>query len=295
MTISTVENKDWSILSLIEWGTQFLNEKGFDDARLNVELLLCNILNYKRIDLYLKFDHILSPDELANFKSLFRRRLLHEPLQYIIGETEFMGLRFQVDARVFIPRADTEVLVEQVVKYFGQESNRTLRILDIGTGSGNISISIAKFLQHYIIDTIDISPDALEVALSNIRYHQLEDRITLIHGDVLEAEQKYIHSPYDIIVSNPPYIPEDEFRTLQPEVRDHEPVIANTDHADGLTFYKSIAALGNRLLQTEGTIFVEIGYDQSESVPNIFRQSGYRDINLIQDYNGINRVVKASK
>jgi release factor glutamine methyltransferase len=292
MTVSATNHKVWTILSLLEWGTKFLNDKGFDDSRLNVELLLCHLLRCKRIDLYLKFDQILNEDELANFRILFQRRLAHEPLQYIIGETEFMGLKFKVDRRVFIPRSETEVLVEEVIKYVGNKKNQQRRILDLGTGSGNIPISIAKYLDKSVIDSIDISSDAIDVARFNIQHHQLSNRITLIINDILNAEQDNFNSQYDIIVSNPPYISEAEYGTLQPEVKDYEPAVANTDHADGLTFYSKIASLGKELLNIDGAIFVEIGYDQSNSVPNIFYETGYQSVELIEDYRSVKRVVK---
>jgi len=278
---------------MIEWGTQYLKDKEFNDARLNVEILLCHVLNCKRIDLYLKFDRILNQDELNRFKPLFQRRISHEPIQYITGETEFMGLQFEVDARVFIPRPDTEVLIEQVIKYFGKENKNKITILDIGTGSGNIPISLAKYIDNSTIDSVDISSDALEVARKNLKRHMFEGRIIFHEMDFLKSKPEHFHKSYDVIVSNPPYISAKEFKSLEPEVKDFEPKIANTDYVDGLTFYDVIAKRGKDLLNSSGVVFVEIGYDQGESVPKIFENYGYKTVDTFNDYNGIKRVVKA--
>ena len=290
---SKTERKVWTILSLIDWSSNHLTEKGFDEARLHVELLLCHILSCKRIDLYLRFDQILNNSELEKFKLLLKRRLKHEPLQYIIGETEFMGLSFQVDPRVFIPRPETEILVEQIIKWSMKNMSDKIQILDVGTGSGNIAISLAVHLDHSIIDAIDISSAALEVAKVNVQNHHVDDRVFLAAGDILHGFKEYPHFPYDVIVSNPPYISKKEFQELQPEVRDYEPALANTDDADGLTFYKNIATNGKKLLRAGGAIFVEMAYNQNNTVPNIFEANGYSNVEVIPDYSGIKRVVKA--
>ena len=282
----------WTNLSLIDWGSKYLSDKGFDDPRLNVELLLCNVLHCERIDLYLKFDNILKASELSRFKELLNRRTKHEPIQYIIGETEFFGLKIVVDRQVFIPRPETEVLVEQILSWSKKESHNVKRILDIGTGSGNIAISLAKKLEDIHIDSIDISPDALEVAFANIWNHHLEKKISLICANILDLKNNLTNSSYDVIVSNPPYISKEEFQTLQPEIRNYEPVIACTDRDDGLTFYRVIAGRGKKLLRKDGVIFVEVAYNQSTKVTEILEDNNYRGIELYKDYNGIDRVVK---
>ena len=284
----------WTLLSLIEWSTEYLRSKQFDDPRLNVELLLCRVLHCTRIDLYLRFGAILEEKELAEFKLLFRRRLLHEPLQYIIGDTEFMGFRLDVDRRVLIPRPETEVLVERTLEVLSARQ-KEISVLDIGCGSGNIAISLARMNQHCIVDAMDISHDALAVASANIVNHQLSGRIFTFQGDILQYDGDYLHKPYDAIVSNPPYISVNEFEKLQPEISLHEPRIATTDGADGLTFYKAIATHGSQLLKSDGIILVEIACDQGEEVPKIFRQFGFTDIQTFKDYSGMDRVVRARR
>lgn len=280
-------------MSLLHWSSGFLSEKGFDSPRLTSELLLSRVLGCRRIELYTNFDKPLSPDELAGFKSRFKRRLEHEPLQYILGDCEFMGLRFSVDRRALIPRPETEVLVEYVVKMVKGSSRPPGKILDVGTGSGNIAISLAKFLPNASVDAIDASAEALELAEINLHRHRLEPQVRLMHCDFLNAYPALPRQSYHIIVSNPPYISEREFALLPPEIRVFEPRMATTDGGDGLTFYRAIAAEGKELLSRGGSVIVEMAYGQSASVREIFEEAGYRDLETVADYSGIERVVKA--
>ncbi|MBI4810571.1 MAG: peptide chain release factor N(5)-glutamine methyltransferase [Ignavibacteriales bacterium] len=233
MRTSVKEQNTWSVLDLIEWSTRYLTDKGFDDARLNVELLLCHVLNCQRIDLYLRYDMILKSAELSSYKTLFQRRLTHEPLQYILGKTEFMGLTLIVNPEVLIPRPETEVLVERVLEMSKKYPTEFIRFLDIGVGCGCIAISLAKYIDQSLVEAIDISKDALDVAAKNVNHYHLENRISLIQADVLKDLPTFQYSPFDVIVSNPPYISKNEFETLQPEVKDYEPGIASTDYING--------------------------------------------------------------
>ena len=291
MGVTTSAKKIWSILELITWGTSYLGEKGFSDARLNIELLLAHVLKLQRIQLYTSFDQPLSEDELARFKELLKRRLSNEPLQYILGETEFMGLKFVVDKRVLIPRPDTEVLVEtamnQIKQRFSDESET--KILEIGTGSGCIAVSLAKLAPNTLLTAIDISSDALEVAKENAKRNTVE--ITFLKKDFLSediAAQKF-----HCIISNPPYISNEEYQQLPKEVKDFEPKTALADGGDGLTFYKAIAQRGKSLVMNNGFVAVEHAYNQSENVKKIFQQSDWKNIQAIKDYGGNFRVVIA--
>jgi release factor glutamine methyltransferase len=290
----TVKQETWTILSLIEWSSKYLADKGFESSRLNVELLLAHTLGYERIQLYTNFDKPLTKEELAVFKSYLHRRLNHEPLDYILGESEFMGLKFEVNTNVLMPRPETELLVEQVIQHCREELQRTFHILDIGTGSGNIAVSLKKFLSNVSVDALDVSEDALVVARKNAERHGVTGGINFIQENILNASLQ-LHTTYDVIVSNPPYVSKAEFPTLQPEVRDFEPSIATTDNADGLSFYERIAEVGNVLLKNTGLVFLEIGYNQSENVLKIFSEKGYLNIELVPDFNGILRVMKAKK
>ncbi|MBM4165378.1 MAG: peptide chain release factor N(5)-glutamine methyltransferase [Ignavibacteria bacterium] len=282
----------WTILSLMNWATKYLQERNFENPRLNVELLLSHSLQLSRVQLYTCFEKPLSKDELAQFKQLFQKRLQHEPLQYILGETEFFGLKFFTDARAFIPRPETEILIEEVINFCKVFSeNEQINILDIGTGSGNISISLAKHISNARITSIDISKDAIDIATENAKRNAVENNIEFILDDIFNLQSKIDKHTFNILVSNPPYISKNEFETLQPEIQLFEPRIATTDETDGLSFYKRIAELEGVCLSKHGLIAVEIAYNQCAQVKNIFTHTGYKNISTRTDYNGIERVV----
>ncbi len=283
-----------TILSLLDISSKHLQEQGIEDPRLNAELLLCHVLRCKRIDLYLQFERILTGEEIEEFRDCIRRRLRREPVQYITGETEFMGLRFAVDPRVLIPRPETELLVEEVVGFAKREKPDSMTVLDIGTGSGNIAVSLVKMISGCRVVSIDASASALEVAAGNVDYHECRDRVELRQVDFL-MDASAIDGTYDCIVSNPPYIPAPEEKDLQPEVRIYEPRTAWSDGNDGLTFYHTIAREGKRLLRTGGRVFLEIGFGQSARVSDILRNDGYQSPEIIRDYAGIERIIKAQR
>lgn len=289
------EEQIWSILKLVDWSTNYLAQRGFDEARLNTELILCHVLGLRRIDLYLKYDMILSSQELSTFKSLFKRRLTHEPVQYILGYTELMDIRFEVTRDVLIPRPETEILIEGVITHCKLANPPVEKIFEIGTGSGCIAVSLTKHLPNLFITTIDKSFEALEVAKRNAVASNVKERINFINLDFLQNDLNSFSDNYDIIVSNPPYISKEEIDSLQPEVRLYEPQSAYTDFGDGLAFYKAISHHGNKMLHNDGWIFVEVGYNQNENVREIFKRDGYRNIEIIKDYDGNVRVVKAQK
>ena len=191
----------WTIRELMKSAIDHLLKKGIDNARLTVELLLSHALNLQRIQLYINFDKPLSHDEVSTFRQFYERRLSGEPVQYIIGSTSFMGLQFKVDRRVFIPRPETESLLEQAI-VFGREygTEKELEVFDIGTGSGNIAISIAKFLKHARITAIDVSASALEVARQNAELHSVETRIEFSQMDVFDLSEDIVQGKYDLIV-----------------------------------------------------------------------------------------------
>jgi release factor glutamine methyltransferase len=288
------EIPEWSILRLIKWSTDYFAEKQIDSPRLTAELLLSHVLHCSRIDLYAQHDKPLTKDELARFKSVLRRRLLHEPVQYIVGETEFMGIPFAVDRRALIPRPETEILVEQVLKLSVKCANPPLHILDIGTGCGNIAISLAKKIGTSIVDAIDSDSSCLTLARENVRRHGLIDRVRLFHADILHTPYIPDAPPYDVIVSNPPYISREEFELLQPEVKNFEPANALTDGGDGLSFYRAICAAGKLLLRPGGCVAVEVAYNQGDRVRSIFVEGKFRDVAVERDYDGNERVVHAT-
>ena len=285
--------QQWTIMSLQNWCTSYLKEKGFENARLNTDLLLSYALKCERIQLYAHFDKPLKKEELEYFRSLFKRRLENEPLQYIIGEAQFMGFSFFVDKRVLVPRPETEILVQETIEILKTIQGRELSVLDIGTGSGNIAISLAHSFSSIQIDAIDISEDALAVAGMNVQRHNVGSKVHLEKSDLFTLSEKCAGKHYDVIVSNPPYISNKEFALLSKDVKDHEPAVALKDGGDGLTFYKTISRLGKNLLSPQGWMLVEIAYDQSYDVKAIFHEEGYSNVSITPDINKIPRVVKA--
>ncbi|MBS4027246.1 MAG: peptide chain release factor N(5)-glutamine methyltransferase, partial [Ignavibacteriales bacterium] len=292
MSAGTVP-QTWTILSLINWGMEYLKERNLENPRLNVELLLAHALNLTRVQLYTNFEQPLTREELAHFKYFFQRRIQNEPLQYILGETDFYGLKFFVDSRVLIPRPETEILVEEVLSICTTISeNKTINILDIGTGSGNIAIALAKFCANVKVIAIDVSNDTLDVAKQNAKRNDVEDKIQFFQENILLSPTTNLQTQtFDVIVSNPPYISQREFEMLQPEIKNFEPHIATTDNADGYSFYHKIAEVGKNLLIENGIIFVEVAYNQSNEVKRIFSIAGYGNVRSIKDYNGHERVV----
>ncbi len=281
---------------MLQWGTSYLSEKGYGESRLTIELLLCHVLNVKRIQLYTNFDKPLNEAELSSFKALLQRRLQHEPLQYIVGTTEFMGLEFIVDRRVLIPRPETEIVVEQVVCYAKEHfSGQMLRVLDIGTGSGCIAVSLATLLENASIVAFDKSSDAVDVARINAQKNGVEKRITVSVQDIFTVSGANFSSKFHCIVSNPPYVSKEEFEGLQAEIRDFEPSFAVTDEEDGLSFYRKIAEVGRSFLEAEGAIIVEHAYNQLASVEKIFADAGWTNMRPFRDYGENPRCLVATK
>jgi release factor glutamine methyltransferase len=284
------QQETWTVLSLLQWATRHLTERGFDEARLHVELLLAHVLKCTRLHLYTNYDRPMSGEELAAFKALFKRRLAHEPLQYILGKTEFMGLPLAVDRRVLIPRPETEQLVEQALEILGTIGKPHPAVLDIGTGSGNIAIAIAAFAQNCAVTAMDVSPEALELAADNARINGV-DTITFLCADVFDDFLPDVQ--FDMIVSNPPYISADEFGRLAPEIREFEPRRATTDEADGLRFLRRIAQVATTKVRPGGWLLMEIAYNQSTAAAEIVREAGLKDVQVAADYAGHPRILFA--
>jgi release factor glutamine methyltransferase len=283
------------VIDIINWGKEYFKNRGLDDGRLTIELMLCHVLNCSKVDLYTDFDKPLSKVELEQLKVLIKRRLRREPLQYIVGKAEFMGLEFKVTPDVLIPRPETEVLVERAIEDI-KNLEGNISVLDIGTGSGNIAISIAKILGDKVsIVGVDISERAIQVASENAVRLKV-DNVRFICDDLFDENfVKKFKSQFDVIISNPPYVSISEFSKLQDEIKRFEPLIAVTDGGDGLKFFKRIAKIGGDLLKNSGLIFLEMSYNQSEKVRRIFEVEGYRTIQFFKDYLGIDRVIKIKK
>ena len=278
-----MEKKDvWTISSLLNWTVNYFKSKNIESARLDAEVLLSHVLGQERIYLYVHFDEPMEQAELGKFREYVKKRAQHVPVAYIIGEKEFMGLPFKVTPDTLIPRPDTEILVENVLANLAEDE--TVQIVDIGTGSGAIILSLLANLPKARGKTVDIAVKAVEVAKENAVRLQVADRCEFLVGDLFAPLQD---SKFDVIVSNPPYIPQKDIATLEADVRAYEPVSALTDGGDGLSYYRRLLAEGKRYLA------LEIGIHQAQAVKRIALDNGWRNIKIIKDYAGIDRVVLA--
>jgi len=272
-----------TLLEILNLSVEHLQKKGVDEPRLSSELIITHVLNIKRLDIYLQFERVLTEEEISKIRTLLKRRSEHEPIQYILGETEFYGLKFSVDKSVLIPRSDTEILVQTAVEYIG---DKPLSVFEVGTGSACIAVSLANKCKNVNITACDISEQALKLAASNAKLNGVADRIKFINLDILK---KSPDSKFDVIISNPPYISKTVIESLDKQVRYFEPLGALTDGGDGLTFYRRINEITPDVLNASGSVFLEIGYDQAESVKSIYEKS-LKDIKILRDYSGNNRV-----
>ncbi|MFM8281769.1 MAG: peptide chain release factor N(5)-glutamine methyltransferase [Bacteroidota bacterium] len=275
----------WTVVDIIKWGTDYFGSKGVDSPRLTIELLLSEVLQCTRLQLYLMHDRPLTQGELSILRETCTRRAKREPLQYILGKTGFYGLDFTVTPDVLIPRPETETLIDTVLKYCSTLSG-PISIFDIGTGSGCIAITLAHHLRHrenVTIKAIDISQQALRIAQLNAQSHDVIIEFQCI--DILKKNG----SISGIIVSNPPYIGEDDYQGLEPELY-FEPKIALTDHANGLRFYQHIAGLIGDKTNDIQSFFLEVGYGQMQDVENFFRPFT-KQLSKVHDLSGIERVL----
>ncbi len=253
-----------------------------DNARFEAEMIVMSVMGISRTELVLNGNKTVSDEEYNQIINIADRRKNGEPLQYILGETEFMSLDFYVEEGVLIPRSDTEILVETVMEYIKDNDE----VLDICTGSGCIGISLAHY-KNVMADLVDISDVALAVAQKNIERNNVQDRVKTMKMDILnECPNK----KYNAVVSNPPYIESDVIDKLQTEVKDHEPHLALDGGKDGLIFYRRICEIAPKILEDNGLLAFEIGYNQGESVSELMKKN-FTDIKVIKDLSGNDRVV----
>lgn len=272
------------IIEALRWGDRELNKAGVENPRWDADLLLSQVLGWRREQLYLEREQVLSKEEWENYQTFIARRAAREPLQYILKEQEFMGLSFYVDERVLIPRADSEIIIEKLLEL--RNSKGALRIADLCTGSGALAIAIAHYWPEASVVGTDISSAALEVAKYNARQNSVQ--VEWRKGDFLEPIRG---EQWDWLITNPPYIPEGDYRLLAPEIF-QEPEIALVGAENGLFFYRRLAEEAAALIRPNGKILMEIGWDQGQQVEELFRKQGFMT-RVFQDYGGRNRVVYA--
>jgi len=279
-------------LDLARRAAEFMRERGLENARLEAELLLAHALGVRRLDLYLQFERPLTDAEVERFRELVRRRLRREPLQYILGEVQFRELELHVDPRVLIPRPETEVLVGEVLEWAASRGE-ALTAVDIGTGSGAIALSLLREGPFERVVATDRSTDALAVAAENAARTGLADRLELRHGSLWEAVGP--GERFDVVVSNPPYVPESDRPTLAPEVSEWEPEEALFAPDDGLAILEALVDGAPDHLLPSGLLALEIGEDQGGRVlASIERRSAYTDARIVRDLAGRERIVLAA-
>ena len=278
-----LDNKVWRIIDIINWSKDYLEKNNIDSPRLTIELMLTHVLEIERIKLYTDYDKPLSDKELSTIKSMIQQRIKRFPLQYILGQVEFLGRKFIVNQNVLIPRPETEELVDLVNRENDKLQNYT--ILDIGTGSGCIALSLAKEFVNSTITALDNSTSALKVAKQNSIDLEVEN-VKFIYADILATEPKL---KYDIIISNPPYVSTNEMNEIEPELS-FEPNSALTDSSDGLEFYRRFVTIYKNILSIDGVFYLELNSLLAEEIKELF-SNDYR-VEIINDLFDKPRILK---
>jgi release factor glutamine methyltransferase len=276
----------WTVLRVLSWTQSRFTERGLATPRLDAEVLLAHVLGYDRVGLYTHFDQPLGTDELGRYRELIKRRLAGEPVAYLVGKKEFRSLEIDVDARVLVPRPETETAVEVALELVGD----TPRIVDIGTGSGAIALALKKARPGATVLAVDRSPDAAEVARKNAE--KLGLAVEVREGDLFDPVRA--DGPFDLIVSNPPYIPSADVPSLPVEVR-KEPHAALDGGPDGLAVIRRLITDGAPLLGPGGGMVLEVGDGQAPSVSQLFAEAGWADVGTRADLAGIARIVFARR
>jgi len=298
------------LLELLKAAVRKLEKAGIEDALPDAEMIVFHAVDMDRLDAYVNNPEIKSSDA-ARVRRLIRRRTNGEPVQYIVGNIEFLGLTIKVGRGVLIPRPETELVVQEVITTIKSEElgvrsknksscvapcvsrftpHASLSILDLCTGSGCIALALAREFPDAEVFGTDVSKEALVYAKKNARANDVKN-VTFLQGSLFEPVRG---KKFKIITANPPYIRREELDTLQREIRDWEPVAALDGGQDGLDFYRNILSLANNHLNPRGFIFLELGYDQAEAVQKLAQEQGFKDVAIIKDYSGIGRILKAS-
>lgn len=309
-----VESPDvWTVSRILEWTTRYLKEHGSETPRLDSEILLAHTRKCKRIQLYTSFDTPLTDAERAQMRDLVKRRANAEPVAYLVGHREFFGLDFKVTKDVLIPRPDTETLVIQLLERASAlesaslpatpdaeavkpaKNSAKLRILELCTGSGCIAVAAAVNLPNATLVATDISPDALRIASENAQQHKIQDRLEFREGDLFQAVPEK-DSRFDLIASNPPYIPDSEIAGLDPDVRDHEPLLALRAGPDGMRLLTQIVENSGKYLVSGGWLVLETGIEQSILTQQALEaRQDFRDVRVVKDLAGRPRVIVAQR
>ena len=273
-----------TVKEALETAGNKLKENNIDNHISEARYLLKYLLDKDDVFFITNLNYELKDEEIKEYEKLINKRRSHVPFSYITGIKEFMGLDFHVDKDTLIPRPETEIIVEYMIENF---KDITMDILEIGVGSGCISISIAKYLENVNILGVDINEQAIITANKNIKEHNVQDRVKFKRSDIYEN----VEGKFDIIISNPPYIRKDIIDTLEDDVKKYEPILALDGGEDGLYFYREIIKNASKYLNQGGRIIFEIGHDQGEEVKELLLQNNFTDIETIKDLAGFDRTV----
>ncbi|MDX2055426.1 MAG: peptide chain release factor N(5)-glutamine methyltransferase [Polyangiaceae bacterium] len=284
----TEATEAWTIQRVLRWASDDFAKRGLESARLDAELLLGRVLSFDRLKLILEAHRELTAHELSSFRELIRRRRQHEPIAYILGEREFYGHMFRVDRRVLIPRPDTETLVE-VALARTREAYMYGRALDLCTGSGCVAISLAKARPTWRVLGTDVSGDALAVARKNAERLGVSFNVGWLLGDLFQALDN--NAKFDLIVSNPPYIPVEEVKELAPDIVNYEPHLALKGGGNGTEILERLIHEAPAHLNAGGTLAVEIAWNQAPQVSDLFEAAKFTNVRVNKDYGGRDRVV----
>jgi release factor glutamine methyltransferase len=300
---------DWTIGRLIEWTRGYFEKKGIPQPRLEAEVLLAHVLGCERIDLYTRYEQPVDEGRRRDFRDLVRRRAEREPTRYLVGTCEFMSLALKVTPDCLIPRPETELLVEEVLRMAGVKRRSVgaavgandapaaaVSIIDLCTGCGCIAVSLAAYLPAACVTATDISEGALEVARTNAEAHGVAGRVTLLAGDLYEPLDAADVQPADFLVANPPYVAESEWPNLEPEIREHEPRAALVAGPLGTEIIERIIKGAAAYLRPAGTLMIEVAAGQGAAAAQIASAArGLADVHVVKDYAGLDRILVARR
>ena len=290
--------KIWTIKEILDWSSHFLKKSGSPSSRLDVEILLSEVLSLKRIDLYVSFDKPVDSIERNKFKNLLKRRANSEPIAYILGKKGFFGLDFHVTKDTLIPRPETEHLISWIIEHISRTPDDACRrLLEIGSGSGCIAVSLAKNIEKVKVNAWELSSEAIKVSRQNAETHGVSEHIEFEKVDALDADNwkrdQDSETFYDLIVSNPPYVSEMDTCELAEETMKHEPSLALFASNNGMKFYEVFAREAGKVLKPNAPIVLEIGFNQKKQVMQLFENEGWNRVEVHRDYAGHPRVLIA--
>lgn len=289
----------WNIQKLLDWMVGFFTEKKIDSPRLTAEMLLSFVLSMKRIELYMHFDKPVEQGKLEQLRSLVKRCVANEPVQYLVGSCEFYSMTFKVSSDCLIPRPETELLVERAIEFLRTRTDLTNQyICDLCTGSGCIASAIAKnYKGNFRVIATDICDKALAVAAENVAKYNLAEKVQLLQGDLFEPIINQLDvKEFDLIVSNPPYVSDAEYENLDAKVKNYEPKLALAAGVDGLDVYKRIIASAADHLKTDGALMLEIGYQQGNAVKDMLEKTNlFTKITIEKDFSSNDRIITGYK